>query len=252
MSTEPRHVYLDTEFLTSDPTTAGFVSIALTDGAGRDYMAVNAQMDTYRVYSHPWMRDHVWPYLPTVPDMPYRLDFTHPAVKTLDEIADEVAAYLDTEQETHLYAYYGAQDAFRLHSLWNHDWEKMPRQVPRWFFDLKALRVQAGNPEMPQQKTGAHDPLEDARYNRTMHEHLLALPNARMLDEGDYTEHRDYEVVGSWGVDGARDEDDARHQVSRALTAYPTCGAHARWRIVRTWEDDAQFCGPWHDITAGE
>ncbi|WP_331733943.1 hypothetical protein OG345_40820 (plasmid) [Streptomyces sp. NBC_01220] len=34
----------------------------------------------------------------------------------------------------------------------------------------------------------------------------------------------------------------------RALTQYPTSGAHARWRIVRTWDDDAQYHGPWNDL----
>lgn len=177
MPTEPRNVYLDTEFLTADPTTKGLVALGLTDGEGRDYYAVNANMDAYRVYMHRWMRDNVWPYLPTFGGTHYRLDYSHPDVKPLDQIAEEVAAYFDLDEgrENHLYAYYGAQDAFRLHSLWGHDWEVMPRTVPRWFFDLKALAVAAGRPEMPEQETGAHQALDDARYNRTMHQHLLTL-----------------------------------------------------------------------------
>jgi hypothetical protein len=68
----------------------------------------------------------------------------------------------------------------------------------------------------------------------------------------DYTEHREYEVVGGWGVDGARDEADARRQVRQALAEYPTCGARAQWRIVRTWEDDAQYYGPWQPLDSEE
>lgn len=178
--TQPRKVYLDTEFLTSDPTTSGLVSIGLTDDSGRDYYAVNAQMDAVSVHNHPWMRANVWPYLPNgAPDgLPHLLNYAHPDVKDDDQIREEIADYfaLDGEdQETHLYAYYGGQDIFRLHSLWGHDWANMPDQIPTWFFDLKALRVQAGNPEMPPQDDNEHHALADARYNRRMHEHLLSL-----------------------------------------------------------------------------
>jgi hypothetical protein len=176
---DPRRVYLHTEFLLNDPSTGGFVAVGLTDDAGRDYTAINAEMDAFHVYNHAWIRENVWPVLPTAPGMPHRLDFTHPDVKPLAEITDEIAAYFDTGRETHLYAYYGGEDIFRLHSLWGRDWEVMPRQIPRWFFDIKALCVQAGNPEMPEQKTGAQNALEGARYNRTMHEHLLALEAER-------------------------------------------------------------------------
>ncbi|WP_269854696.1 hypothetical protein [Streptomyces sp. RPT161] len=83
--------------------------------------------------------------------------------------------YFALAYENHLYAYYGAQDAFRLHSLLGHDWSTMPDQVPTWFFDLKALRAQAGNPGMPKLDDSDHHALADARYNRRMHEHVLAL-----------------------------------------------------------------------------
>ncbi|MEU1371988.1 hypothetical protein ABZ454_38765, partial [Streptomyces sp. NPDC005803] len=62
------------------------------------------------------------------------------------------------------------------------------------------------------------------------------------------TDDREYEVVGGWGVDSARDEADARRQVARALAEYPECGAYAKWRVVRTWDDDAQYYGPWHAL----
>jgi hypothetical protein len=252
--TDPRRVYLDTEFLLSDPTTGGFVSVGLTDDAGHDYTAINAEMDAFHVYNHAWMRENVWPFLPTAPGIPHRLDYTHPDVKPLAEIKDEIAAYFDTGRETHLYAYYGGQDIFRLHSLWGHDWEIMPRQIPRWFFDIKALYVQAGSPEMPEQKNGAHDALDDARYNRTMHEHLLALEaeHARETDiarlHGEDGEDRVYQVVGGWGVDGADDEAHARRKVEEALAQYPHCGAHAQWRTVRTWDDGAEYYGPWNAL----
>jgi hypothetical protein len=77
---------------------------------------------------------------------------------------------------------------------------------------------------------------------------VLALREQAGLPGGDYTEHRGYQVVGDWGVDGADNEDDARRKVRQALAAYPKCGARAEWRIERTWDDGAEYAGPWQAL----
>jgi 3' exoribonuclease, RNase T-like len=182
-----RNVYLDCEFLTANPTTTGLVSIALTDDQGVDYYAVNRDCDWQTLVWHDWMRANV------VPSLPLRFplgreenpaiwmwDDEHPdraALKPPRRIRDDIAAYFaDTDTETtHLYAYYGGQDICRLHSLWDNNWSAMPESVPCWFFDLKALAVQAGSPVLPEQAHGAHNALEDARHNRTMHQFLTTL-----------------------------------------------------------------------------
>ncbi|MFD8384302.1 hypothetical protein ACFV2X_38270 [Streptomyces sp. NPDC059679] len=174
-----RNVYLDCEFLPSDPSIDGLVSIGLTDDQGSDYYAVSNDMDVVAVRAVPWMVDNVWPSLPHrgADGYPQLLDRKHPSVKYLETIRDDIAAYFaDTDAEvTHLYAYYGGQDICRLHSLWGNDWGLMPRPVPRWFFDLKALAVQAGSPVLPEQAHGAHNALEDARHNRIVHQFLTSL-----------------------------------------------------------------------------
>lgn len=170
-----RHVYLDCEFLPDNMATDGLVSLALTDDTGRDYYAVNYDMDADAVRAVPWMMANVWPYLPLSVDG--GLLYGHPDVRRIEVIRDEVADYFaDTDAEaTYLYAYYGGQDICRLHSLWDNNWAVMPRQVPTWFFDLKALAVQAGSPELPVMAGGEHHALADARHNRTVHEFLLSL-----------------------------------------------------------------------------
>ncbi|PZG93493.1 hypothetical protein C1I97_28620 [Streptomyces sp. NTH33] len=173
-----RRVYLHCEFLPADPTVRGLVSIGLTDDAGCDYYAVNNGMDVSAVLNVPWMADNVWPNLPrcTVDGYPCLLDRTHPDVKLLDEMRDDVAKYFaDGSPETHLYAYYGGQHIWRLHSLWDHDWAAMPPSVPRWCHELRSLVVQAGDPPLPERADGQHHALTDAGYNRTLHEYLLAL-----------------------------------------------------------------------------
>ncbi|MER6616367.1 hypothetical protein [Streptomyces xantholiticus] len=168
-----RRTYLDCEFLPWMTSTAGLVSIGLTDHEGHDYYAVNADMDHAEVQANAFQREHVWPQLPRTATL--ALDRDHPDVKPLEQIRAELTAYFDTGAETGLYAYYGASDLMRLHSLWRHDWLVMPTAIPRWLDDLKALLVRAGNPPMPHQESGEHHALKDARHNRAMHEALITL-----------------------------------------------------------------------------
>ncbi|MFD7537466.1 MULTISPECIES: hypothetical protein [unclassified Streptomyces] len=168
-----RRVYLDCEFLPALTTTGGLISIGLTDEQGYDWYAVNAEMDFDAVKANPFQCQHIVPLLPL--DTAGALDESHPDVKPLSQIRDEVTAYFDIGIGTELYAYYGSDDLMRLHSLWNHDSGAMPGVVPRWLDDLKALSVRAGNPPMPPQTDGIHHALHDARHNRVMHEVLLAL-----------------------------------------------------------------------------
>lgn len=178
-----RNVYLDCEFLPADPSTRGLVSIGLTDDDGIDYYAVNRDFDMKAFKKIPFMMDNVWPSLPK----PHgdvrlhgkwpRLDLTHPAVKSVPQIAQDIADYFTDPlgAETRLWAWYGGQDICRLHSLWDNDWSRMPGQIPQWFNELETLRWQAGNPAMPEQPSGLHNALADAKHNRAMHHFLLTV-----------------------------------------------------------------------------
>lgn len=170
-----RLIYLDLEFLPRFPSLPGTVSIGLHDDTGRDYYAVNADMSVDAVRADPFLREHVWPYLPLTDDGD--LDRSHPSVKTEHEIRRDLEAYFaaDPRPDKVLYANHGAQDVLRLHAFWGHDWSRMPDVIPTWAEDLKALRVRAGNPAMPKQESTEHHALDDARYNRAMHEALMVL-----------------------------------------------------------------------------
>jgi hypothetical protein len=179
-----RRVYLDTEFLTNDPTIRGLVSIGLTDDQGRDYYAVNSWLDEHALHKNPWMVENVWPYLPTceAEGKPTWLDIRHPDVKTPAQIRADLVDYFGIERPAHLFAWYGSQDLSRLHSLWDNDWGKMPRRIPRWFHELQSLAHQAGDPQLPQQDGGEHHALADAKYNRQLHEFLIARTGPRRGD----------------------------------------------------------------------
>jgi hypothetical protein len=175
--TQPRRVYLDTEFVPAVPTLGGLISIGLTDDQGRDYYAVNANCNQAVVQGVPWLRQHVWSALPTV-GAGACLDYAHPDVKPIAQICADVTRYFGDHALAHLYCWYGGQDIGRLHSLWDNDWSRMPEGIPTWFHELESLRWQAGNPQLPEQGGGEHHALADAKHNRRIHEFLLGL-NAR-------------------------------------------------------------------------
>ena len=165
-----RNVYLDCEFIPSDPTIDGLISIGLTDDQGRDYYAVNNAFNPAEVRFHPWLGKNVWPYLPHDPIG--GLDAFHADVKSPKQIRLDLTRYFGDHAPAHLYAWYGGQDICRLHSLWDNDWARMPEDIPRWFHELQSLAWQAGDPQLPQQDGGEHHALADAKYNRRLHEFL--------------------------------------------------------------------------------
>lgn len=181
-----RNVYLDCEFLPADSATSGLVSLGLTDDQGVEFYAVNGDVDVEALIANEWMMANVWPSLPTVRDDSaigggLDLSYRDRTVHFIPAIRAGVAQYFaDTDAtETRLWAWYGAQDMCRLHSLWDNDWSVMPEQIPRWFNELETLRWQAGGPEMPEQPGGLHNALADAQHNRVMHQFLAGLGSAQ-------------------------------------------------------------------------
>lgn len=181
-----RHVYLDTEFIPADSSLKGLISIGLCDQDGNEYYAVHRSCAWQSVVWNDWLRANVIPALPMRfpagrDDNPgvWLWDEQHPsygALKSPEQIAQDVADFFaDTAaDETRLWAWYGAQDMCRLHSLWGNDWDVMPAQIPQWFSELEQLRYDRGEPELPGQQAGLHNALADARHNRTIHEFLAA------------------------------------------------------------------------------
>jgi hypothetical protein len=179
-----RHVYFDTEFIPSDPTLKGFVSIGLCDQEGSEYYAVHRDFDMKTFKRSEWLMANVWPSLPKphgdarIHGRWPRLHTGNHAVKSAPQIAQDIADYFadTTATETRLWAWYGAQDMCRLHSLWGNDWAAMPDQIPSWFSEIEQLRCAVGRPDLPEQAAGLHNALADARHNRTLHDFLTALP----------------------------------------------------------------------------
>lgn len=193
----PHDTYADCEFIRHDMSIGGLVSTGITDRAGHDYYAVNADMDEDYIRhsvddAAVWLRQHVWPQLPLTATL--ALDRDHPHVKPAGQIRDEIAAYYTARAGSRMWAYFGAGDLIRLHGLWDHDWKRMPDAVPRRPRELADL-IDDFQITAPVQQTPEHHALNDAHYNRLLHDEVLtalggaaAVPGAPRQERADLDE----------------------------------------------------------------
>ncbi|MFM9452377.1 hypothetical protein [Streptomyces europaeiscabiei] len=166
-----RDTFGDCEFVRKDVTPRGLISVGLCDTDGNDYYAVNAEVDLDALLADTFLRTQVWPHLPRTPAG--LLDAGHPDVKTIGEIRQEVAAYYAGGPKARMWAYYGAGDLIRIHALWDHDWDLMPAAVPQRVREIADPIEDFGITNIPAQTTSQHHALNDAHYNRLMHQTVL-------------------------------------------------------------------------------
>jgi len=156
--------------------TIDLISIALVSDDGRTYYAVNRDMPVRRIRKHKWLMENVVPGLPkghgdAKIHMPKRwlFHYADPAVKPQTQIAREVAAFIQTTDDVALWANYGAYDHVRLCWLWGLMVD-LPPGVPMYTNDIQqeARRLGIGWDELPEQQSGEHNALADARHNQTV------------------------------------------------------------------------------------
>jgi len=195
-------IFIDTEFI-EDGHTIDLISIGMVDDGGREYYAVSADFDFRKLAANPWLMKNVWPSLPKIggdhrlyalsgPAWPQWLwrpehmriraearllrrlfDWDDPRVKIREQIAADVFAFIRGTDDPQLWAWYGAYDHVAYAQLFGRMID-LPEGLPMFTCDLKQECERLGNPRVPQQQTGRHDALEDARHNREI---------ARFLDE---------------------------------------------------------------------
>lgn len=166
-------IFYDTEFI-EDGTTIDLISIGMVAEDGRELYLVNRDMPIRRIRKHEWLMANVVPSLPKAygerrMTMPKRwlFDYTAPTVKHRPRIADEVAAFVQATPYAQLWAWYAAYDHVALCQLWGRMID-LPPGVPMFTHDLKQEAVRLGDPTMPEQSSGEHNALADARHNLAM------------------------------------------------------------------------------------
>ena len=166
-------IFYDTEFL-EDGRTIDLISIGMVADDGREYYAV-AEDDALisRAYQHPWLRENVIPSLPVqlagVGAIWHWDDFHADRIhlKPRGMIAREVSDFILAAPGPQLWAWYAAYDHVVLCQLWGRMID-LPEGVPMWTNDLKQECVRLGDPRMPEQESGEHNALADARHVKAM------------------------------------------------------------------------------------
>ena len=182
-----RYAY-DCEFI-EDGVTICLISIGIVAGDGREYYAVASDAPWGRIKRTPWLMRNAVPSLPgagiqtplNVPaDKPeeakpgqewyWQLDLTDTRVKPEQVIANEVRVFLLAgDGKPQLWADCGAYDHVKLMQLWG-DMSRKPAGLPYYTRDIQQeidrLTPIIGPDEMklPEQETGMHDALHDARH----------------------------------------------------------------------------------------
>lgn len=177
-------LFYDTEFL-EDGKTIELISIGIVAEDGREYYAVDDTITrgklNRRIRKHSWLMANVVPTLPKPygdwnNHMPksWLFDYTSALVKPRERIAREVTDFILTAADPEMWAYYGAYDHVALCQLFG-TMIDLPDGMPMWTHDLMQLWESAGKPEKPEQGDGEHDALEDARWNKALHDACAAV-----------------------------------------------------------------------------
>lgn len=164
----------DTEFHERGSSAAiEFISIGMVRDDGAEYYAVSNAVQWWAVYKNEWLRDNVLVQLPgRVRHFgngggDFEPDFDSGLYKPRALIAQEVAdfAYVNYGQkreDTHLWAYYGAYDHVVLAQLFGR-MSDLPDHMPMFTRDLQHV-ADMFNVDLPEQESGQHNALEDARW----------------------------------------------------------------------------------------
>lgn len=141
---------------------------------------------TWCAHMNPWLVDNVYPSLPIRLDGDgnWVLDPTHPdidRVKPAAQIAGELLDFLIGDREPiELWSNFGAYDHVLLGNLFG-GMEHWPGHLlPMFDRDLQHEHARLGQPHLPEQATGLHNALADARYNRQIGELMRVIPPPRV------------------------------------------------------------------------
>lgn len=175
-------VFYDTEFL-EDGETIDLISIGMVREDGRELYRVNRDMPSKRIAKHDWLVRNVVPSLPRIHGdrrlqvsrrrNPLAIDWEHPEVRPRQRIAEAVERFILATPDVELWAWYGSYDHVALAWLYG-PMSNLPAGIPMWTNDLRqeAARLGLADDDMPQQASGHHNALADARHNRVIGDFL--------------------------------------------------------------------------------
>jgi hypothetical protein len=161
-ASDVRRIGLDCEFIPNNLTHSGLLTLSLVDDMGYKLYLVNTEADNETAYSLPFLREAVIPHIDA--------GTGDPVYAGLVGMRERVQAFFELvpRYQSKVYAWCGAQDMVRLHGLWVHDWNFMPRSIPHSFTDIEELLFRYGisEDELPEQhESTKHHALWDAYHD---------------------------------------------------------------------------------------
>lgn len=170
--------FLDTEFSERGPRyPIELISVALVAESGREFYAISSEFDANAC--NPWVKENVLPHLAR--------GVRHP----LWEIRAAVQYFVGQccvepfhggihTSPTEFWGYYADYDWVVFCQIFG-TMIDLPTGWPMYCRDLKQWSDALGNPTLPKQSSTEHNALNDARWNRLVHEFLSEVELGRDL-----------------------------------------------------------------------
>ncbi len=156
--------WFDTEFR-DGPDQADFISIGIVAEDGREFYAVSNAFDTSKARAHDWIRNNVLKKLGRKGQPARR--------QTPGQIRDGIARFIGQDKKPEFWAYNNAYDVFMLCRLFGGMQAMRARFDSVDFFDVKQLRREVGDPDLPPKGPDEHNALADARWDKHVWEFLM-------------------------------------------------------------------------------
>ncbi|MCP4762004.1 MAG: 3'-5' exoribonuclease [archaeon] len=151
--------YIDTEFI-EYPCTIDLISIGIKCEDGREFYAISTDFDSSKASD--WVKENVISKLPE----PETCNLWMPKV----QIPTEILSFIG-DDKPEFWAYFADYDWVVFCWLFG-TMINLPKGWPMYCRDLKQLLDESGKEKIKEHE-GAHNAIVDARWNKTLHEHLL-------------------------------------------------------------------------------
>ena len=152
--------FLDTEF-NEEGTKIDLISIALVNELGGSLSVTSSEFDVKAAQNKPWLVENVLSQLPP-PEL----------WRTRKQMVEEIVKFVGADPKPQFWAWFASYDWVLFCQLFG-GMLAMPKKWPQYVMDLKQEHVLARSPRLPMQMDGKHDALEDAKWNKVVHEILM-------------------------------------------------------------------------------
>lgn len=153
-------IHFDFEFLNTGDRIWP-ISIGMVREDGTTYYGINADVPYHEVRDHHFLGKEVWPLLPKTDNGHF--DFDHPDVKSEAQLRSDILRFICDTDRPSMWGWFTAHDYVLLARFFGL-WPEISPSIPQRANDVAQEWERLGYPPMPEQPSGHHHPLEDARF----------------------------------------------------------------------------------------